>query len=388
MSCSGGDAALVADAAAEREVDLPPLTAGQCERVQATLDDIVTVANPLDYHTFIWGQREALKATFRTMVDCAFDLLLLVLDFPRRDRCDDEADWNASAEALAAVVKDTGARTALVASMPDNLPEARACELIEQGIAPLSGLMEVMGAIKAAAFIGAAWRAAESPPPLTLAPHPQGNHRVLHEVAAKRRLADYGVAIPAGRIVADAHSAAQAAAQLDYPIAVKITGAAHKTEAGGVRLGLQDEQSVREAVRQLASSEQKLLVEHMVTDAVAELVVGVTFEPQFGLLLTIGAGGVLVEMLGDSVSLLLPATKAQLRAALDSLKIAPLLRGYRGRPAADIDAVIDAIAAVARFAEAQAGQLVELDINPLLVGPAGQGTTAADALIVIKEEKA
>jgi acyl-CoA synthetase (NDP forming) len=385
MSCSGGDAALVADAAQTHGVHLPALSKDQGARIGATLDAIVTITNPLDYHTFIWGQRAPLAATFRAVAACDFDLLLLVLDFPRLDRCDD-ADWNASADALEAVVADTGARTALVATLPDNLPEARAHELIERDIAPLSGIDEAMAAVQAAAFIGGAQRAAEPAPVLLSAP-PVGPRCLVHEVEAKRWLAAYGLTIPKGQLATDADSAVAAAECVGYPVAVKVTGTAHKTDAGGVRLGLRDGDAVRAAAHALLGPGQSLLVEHMVEDAVAELVVGVTRDPQFGLLMTIGAGGVLVEILGDSASLLLlPATRGQLQAALASLRIAPLLRGYRSRPAADMEAALDALAAVARFAEANAGRLLELDVNPLLVGPAGQSATAADALIVIKED--
>src|SRR5699024_4719315 len=124
-----------------------------------------------------------------------------------------------------------------------------------------------------------------------------------------------------------------------------------------------------------------VLIERMAEQAVAELVVGITREPQFGLMLTLGAGGVWVELLQDAVSLLLPTTRAALQEALDSLRLAPLLRAYRGRPAADEAALIEALLGVCRFAEQQAGSLLELDINPLLVLPAGQGAGPPDPML-------
>jgi hypothetical protein len=101
------------------------------------------------------------------------------------------------------------------------------------------------------------------------------------------------------------------------------------------------------------------------------------------MLLTLGAGGVLAELLQDTATLTLPATRADIRDALASLKVATLLDGYRGRPAADIEAALDAAGAIARYAEANAGRLVELDVNPLIATP--RSAVAADALIRVAE---
>src|SRR5699024_8645173 len=204
------------------------------------------------------------------------------------------------------------------------------------------------------------------------------------EAEAKQALAAFGVPVPGHRTATGASTAVAAAEAVGYPVVVKITDAAHKTEAGGVQLNLGDAAAVSAAVDSLGAG-RTLLVEHMVKDALAELVVGVTRDPRFGLLLTVGAGGVWVEILGDACSLLLPATREQLRSALLSLRIAPVLQGYRGRAAADMDALLDALQAVAAFATAHADTLLELDINPLLVGAEGAGVTAVDALLVMED---
>ena len=125
----------------------------------------------------------------------------------------------------------------------------------------------------------------------------------------------------------------------------------------------------------------ELIVETMITDGIAELIVGVNRDPQFGLYLLLGSGGVLVELIGDSQVLLLPTTPDDIVRALRCLRIFKLLQGYRGHPEGDIDAALAAILAVADFALAHASTLLELDINPLIVRPAGSGVIAADALI-------
>jgi acetate---CoA ligase (ADP-forming) len=131
---------------------------------------------------------------------------------------------------------------------------------------------------------------------------------------------------------------------------------------------------------------EAILVEPMVADGVAELILGVSRDPQVGLCLCIGFGGVLVELLADRVLLLLPTTEAEVRAAVLGLRGAPLLAGFRGRPPGDLDAVAAAALAVARFAAAHADRLVELDVNPLIVRPAGLGAVAADVLIRMTDE--
>jgi succinyl-CoA synthetase beta subunit len=162
---------------------------------------------------------------------------------------------------------------------------------------------------------------------------------------------------------------------------LKALGIAHKTEAGAVALKLGDVGEVEaEAARMGGTS---YLVEEMVADAVAELLVGVVRDPAHGFVLTLGAGGTLTELMADAVSLLLPASEAEIDAALDRLRTAPLLRGYRGAPAADRQALLTAIRAVQDFAVAHAAELAEVEVNPLIVTP--DRAVAADALIRLGE---
>src|SRR5699024_1488366 len=123
----------------------------------------------------------------------------------------------------------------------------------------------------------------------------------------------------------DADSAVKAADAIGYPVTVKVSGCAHKTESDGVRLDLADGDAVFEAASALSGSGKALLVERMAGKPIVELVAGVTRDPEYGLLMTLGAGGVWTEILRDTASLLLPVTREELRAALESLRIAPLL---------------------------------------------------------------
>jgi succinyl-CoA synthetase beta subunit len=164
-------------------------------------------------------------------------------------------------------------------------------------------------------------------------------------------------------------------------VAKVASGLAHKSDVDGVRLGLADERQLADAVAAMRDRSEEFLIEQHVDGAVAELIVGVQRDPQYGLALTVGTGGILVELLRDTVTLLIPTSRPEIRSALRTLRGWPLLSGFRGRKPADVDAALDAVLAVARYAYDRRDSLVELEINPLLVLPEGQGAVAADVLI-------
>lgn len=381
MSCSGGEASVMADAAVGRRVAYRALTAAQAGAVKATLGPLVSVANPLDYHTFIWANEPAMTATFTAMVGAGFDLNLLVLDFPRGDRCSD-ADWWPTVRAFDAALKSHNAKGAIVASLPENLPEEHAGDLLARGIAPLSGIDDALSAAEAAATIGEIWRQPPPQPVALASPAVVYARETLDEATAKALLAAQGVPVPHGRRVADRRDAVAAAKKLGFPVALKALGLVHKTEAGGLRLNLATPEAVYAAADELAGIGSGLYVEKMVKGPLAEILVGVTRDPPFGLVMTLGSGGILVELLRDTATLLLPATRSEIEAALRSLRCAPLLQGFRGQPAADVAAAVDAIDAVQRLALAEAATIVELEINPLIVSAEGAGAFAADVLVV------
>ncbi len=381
MSCSGGEAALIADAISGRKLAFRPLSAPQASKVAATLPELVAVTNPLDYHTFHWANAAALTETFTQMMAAGYDMTLLILDFPRLDRCSDK-DWDASVAALIEASKRTGGKAAIVATLPEAMPEERALALAEAGIVPLFGIDEALSALEAGARAGAYRRRPWSAPTLftTLSVAKAWN---LTEWHGKRALKSFGVSVPDGFLVDGPKAAAAAAPRIGFPVVVKAVGAeiAHKSEAGAVILGLRTADAVSEAAAALRGIGEAILVETMVSDAVAELIVGVARDPRLGLHLVIGSGGILVELVGDSRTLLMPTTRDEVAEALRHLKVSKLLRGYRGKPAGDIGAAIEAIMAIQAFVNENASHLIELDVNPLMVRPEGRGAIAADVLI-------
>ncbi|MEM7505872.1 MAG: acetate--CoA ligase family protein [Pseudomonadota bacterium] len=380
VSCSGGEAALAADAASGRDLRLRPLSETQSEAIQATLNPLVTVCNPLDYHTFIWGNAAKMTACFTAVLSCGFDLAIFIFDFPRSDRCND-ALWQVAVDAMEAAAKTTRARVAVAATMAETMPEACAEDLAARGLAPMIGIDDTFAAAEAAATVAEGW-ANPAPAPMLRQEGGAAPGPVLDERLAKLSLAAHGVGVPAGRIAGTPEEAELAARDLAAPLALKGLGIAHKTEHGAVRLDLSADQ-ISVAAQSMAAP-GGYLVEEMVESAIAELILGVVHEPPYGFALTIGAGGVLTEVMRDSETLLIPATAPEVKAAIRRLRIAPLLAGFRGRPPADLDLIVASVMAVQAYVEAEAARLAELDINPLIVTP--NGAIAADALIRLLED--
>jgi acyl-CoA synthetase (NDP forming) len=216
--------------------------------------------------------------------------------------------------------------------------------------------------------------------------------RQLSEHGAKQLLRAYGIRVPREQLVTSAAAAVRAAAQVGYPVVMKASGAqiAHKTELGLVKIGLTSASQVRDAYRELTDiaryegvSLDGILVCQMVEQGV-EMVLGMTHDDLFGPTVTVGLGGVLVEVLHDSAVRVPPFGEDQARAMLTELRGRALLDGVRGRPPADRDALVEVILRVQRMALELGGHIAELDVNPLMVLPRGQGAVALDALVVCR----
>lgn len=385
LSCSGGEASLMADSALDLNLEFPPLTKAQKTALRAALGPMVALANPLDYHTYIWGDVAAMTATFSALLGDDLALSCIVVDFPRADRCDPAA-WDCVVTAAVAAKKGTGVQTggrlALVSSLPETMPETVAQKLIAQGIVPLCGIESALKAIEIAADIGQ--MQAVPPQPLLLPepvqmPQELRHGHILNEHSAKARLLAHGVPVPEGRFCASAKLAAQAAKTLGFPLVLKGMGHAHKSEAGAVHLNLRSSQAVAQAAADMDSN--GYLLEQMVTGGVAEVLVAVLRDPAHGFVLTLGAGGVMTEILADVSTRLVPVTAQDVRAALAELRIYPVLCGYRGSLGVNIDALIQAVLGVQSFVLETAAFLEEVEINPLICTP--DRAVAVDALITL-----
>jgi acyl-CoA synthetase (NDP forming) len=363
LSCSGGEAGLVADLAAPLGIVFPPVPEATHGRLFDVLGEIPTIANPLDYHTFIWGDGPKTTEVFSAMLE-PYDAGLFIIDTPRTDRCS-AASYQPALDAIVAAQKATGKIALPLASLPENFGEARAAAMLAEGICPLMGLESGLAAVRAAQTEAglAGWR----PVPAL----PARETVLVSEAEAKAMLREAGVAVPRG--VSATQLADLEVAGLHPPYALKGLGFAHKTEAGAVRLGLTSLQGQAEM-----PGAAGYLVEEMVSGALAEMLVGVRRDPVYGVSLTLGMGGVTAEVLADTVTLVLPVTEAEVLAALRRLRLWPLLDGYRGRARPDLAALAALAVRVGAMMLENQG-LEEIEINPVLLR--AEGAVAVDALI-------
>ncbi|MBZ9780423.1 acetate--CoA ligase family protein [Pseudomonas sp. REP124] len=392
LACSGGDAGLIADYSERNGLTLPKLDNGQVAELATVLPSYANLVNPLDFTTAIWGDGEALNTMLDTALRTEADAAMLVLDYPaeytgERKECDLLLDLYCKA------LERHGKTGFVTSAFPELLPPHARERLHAQGVAALQGVEDGLAAWGRIAGYQRNRQALLALGESALVPLcPQalaGEGELLNEWDSKQALREFGLPTPNG-VLSSAASALQDAQKLGYPLVLKAVSAQlpHKTEAGAVALNLKDDAALTAALEKMRASIKayapdvafdQLLLEPMAKPPLAELIVGIKRENDFGLALVIGAGGILVELLKDSRSLLLPTTDGAIRQALLSLRSAALLQGFRGREAADLDSLVSAIRAVADYACENAAQLLELDVNPLLVG--ADGTTAVDALI-------
>tara|TARA_R110002096_G_scaffold22170_10_gene71618 strand:+ start:4218 stop:6251 length:2034 start_codon:yes stop_codon:yes gene_type:complete len=374
MSCSGGEASLMADLGQAVGVTFPSLDAQQTDGLKAALGPMVALANPLDYHTYVWGDWDAMTATFSAAMIGTNAMGLLVLDFPRVDRCDPQL-WADVIPCVVAAQKASGRPMGIVGSLVETMPEEVSKQLIEFGIVPFCGMAEALKSVAACSGRGTMDKV-----PILL-PFAPKNAMTISEAEAKEMLSCHGVRVPKYKRVDRAEAAGAAASEIGFPVVLKGEGVAHKTEAGAVVLNLSDAASV--ALHANAMPCKTFLVEEMITGGMVELLVGVVLDPAHGYVLTLAAGGQLTEIMDDTASLLVPAHEDHVINALKSLRIWPLICGYRGGDPVRLSAILKTIASVQEFVIANQGSVSEVEINPLICTKTD--AIAADALIKLGE---
>ena len=386
MSCSGGEAGMMADLIDGLEINFPSLTSSHKAKVKQTLNDYVEVDNPLDYHTFIWGDRKRTSECFSAMMSGQFAATMLLLDWPKSKESE-QKDWDATLFALSDALSGTSEKAIVLASMADCMPKRIIEECLSLGIAPMVGLDVCLKALNHSYKIGRAFSSNSSPDLEVLRNSSEHKSKQqLTEYQGKQLLKKYGVTIPMGCLVENVTEAIKAAEEISFPVTLKVSGAklAHKTELNGVRLNIQNVKTLKEACDDLFKISPELLIEKMIESPICELIIGMDYDPTFGKHIIVGGGGVYVELLQDSSVLILPVSREDIRLALSNLKVFKLLEGYRGGMKGDIEAVIDSVMSVIELIRTNAVE--ELDINPLLVLKGSDGVVAADTLIKLYSE--
>jgi len=386
LTASGGFGVLLADAASAQGLALPKLAAPTQERILSAVP-FAAPSNPVDMTAQVSSRPEVLAR----MLDAV----------ARDDSCDALILQSANAfhvprlrgvflEALAQVRKDHPSRLVLLCA---RAPEEVRARLNAMGFPVVDGIDAACATVAALLRFGARGSARAAPAAILRAPLAAAAFAT--EASAKAVLAEAGLPVPREMVAASCDEALAAARAIGFPLVLKIVSPdiAHKTEAGGVFVGVRSEAQLREEYDQLLARVAAkapgaridgVLVAQMVPGGV-ELILGARKDPVFGPMVMVGLGGIFAEIFKDVALQPAPVDEAQATAMLRSLKAFPLLDGARGRPKADVPAAAKAIAALSRFAVRHADSVSEIDINPLVVLEQGRGAHALDALLVPEE---
>ncbi|MEV0616924.1 acetate--CoA ligase family protein [Nonomuraea sp. NPDC050404] len=383
---SGGASEIIADRAEDEGLELPPFAPETVARLAEIVPAFGTVANPLDVTGYVLIDRTLMgRALDIVTSDPGIDLVMLLSDAPKAAPPDPApvlAMYTASARRIA----ESPVPVVVVSNVLTDVTEFGRRVQEETGFPYVAGGIEhglhAIGAAVRWSSLRAQALSRPAPSPVSAAP-PAGASGVWAEHRAAALLGSAGLPVVPSELAGGEGEALAAAERFGYPVVLKVAadGLGHKSDIGGVRLGLGGPEEVRRAYRELVAALPSLdgvLVQPQRSGGV-ELLVGVVRDPAWGLTLAVGLGGVWVEVLRDTALRVLPVDAAQVRTALSELRGAALLDGVRGGEPVDLDAVAGVVARIAAFAESLGDGLESLEINPLLV--AGSRVEALDALI-------
>jgi acetyltransferase len=380
---SGGAKGLLLDYASDEHAEMAPLLPETKAKLADMIDPGVPAENPLDVGAAVGVQ--PIKFAEICKVVCADPTVDLVtvqglVPFNPGDPADPEP--------LRSVMQSTGKPVVAFGRIAQNASEISRKYQKETGVPFVQGLPETLRALQSLVFYAAALRrGVPGVPAAECASHSQG-------ACSNALLAGHGITPPKSTMAKTPEQAAIEAERIGFPIAVKLVSpqASHKTEVGGVALHLGDAAAVRAAAhammqrlktRNPSAQLEGFLVQEMVDGL--EIILGAREDPQFGPLLLAGIGGTMVEVMQDVTMRLLPVDADAAREMLRSLKAAPLLDAFRGRPARDIDAVISAVTGLSQLFLEHRSWLAELEINPLIVREQGAGAYAVDVRVVVRK---
>ncbi|MFC0600437.1 acetate--CoA ligase family protein [Streptomyces palmae] len=393
---SGGTGAHFADLATAAGLRLPVLSAAKQAELHQWIPEYLSVANPIDNGGHPVGDWRGRKLIDAILADPSVGVLICPITGPFPPMSDKLA------QDLVDAAEQTDKQVCVVWGSPLGTEEAYRTTLLGSSrVATFRTFGNCVTAVRAYLDhhrFTAGYRSPFDDAPRTASPSARKARALLRpgerlsEYAAKQLLRAYGIRVPREQLVTSAAAAVRAAGLVGYPVVMKGSAPqlAHKTELGLVKVGLTSASQVRDAYRELTDIARYegveldgVLVCQMVERGV-EMVVGISQDSLFGPTVTVGLGGVLVEVLRDAAVRVPPFGEEQVRAMLGELRGRALLDGVRGAPAADVEALVEVVLRVQRMALELGDDLAELDINPLMVLPRGQGAVALDALAVCR----
>ncbi len=390
-SLSGGNLVMIADLGGARGMTFPPFAESTRTALSDLLPGFVAAGNPTDLTAASIGRDDVFASVCRALHDDpAIDVVMPVITFAPAVDIRSLMALDRTAEKPLTILW-----TGRCSDDPSLTPAA----LIAAGHIVFRDVLPAIKAIDVAVRWqeGLARRARPAPvrptgtDPGALAAL-SGAGGALDEYQSRRLVAAYGLPVTTEHLVSTVDEAVAAAARIAAPVALKLVSPdiVHKTEAGVLRLGLTTAESIRLAWDEIIAAAQRyrpdarisgMLVQEMVSGG-EELLLGVSQDPVFGPVITVGLGGIYVEVLRDVAIALPPLSPERALDALRSLRCYPLLTGARGRPVLDLDAAVEAMVRLSWLAADAGDRLAELDLNPIRVLPRGQGVRVIDALVV------
>lgn len=394
ITISGGAGIAMADRAAADGLALPALAAQSVAALREVLPSFASVANPLDVTASLFSDADLLRVALETIArDPGVDMIALALA--------------AASGKMAIILAQEIVRISVEFDVPifvawnaDATSNREAYAILDA-----AGIPRYASPVRCARGIGALWaftcgqerlarskgERSEQIPSTSRMPILAGRETDLSEFESKQFLTQYGIRSTREILSQNVDEAVRAARSIGFPVVLKIQSSdiPHKTEAGGVRIGLRDDRSVHDAFEEVMANVrtyapnaaiQGVVVQEMVTDGV-ELILGINNDPLFGPAIMVGLGGIFAEVMKDVSFRLAPITRSDAEDMLRELRGFALLDGARNRPKADVAAVVDTLMRLSALAVSRVDDLAELDINPLAVLPAGRGVRALDALV-------
>lgn len=403
LSLSGGHIGLIADLAQDLGLEFPVFSTEARQALTEILPPYSPIANPLD----AWGSGD-LEKNYPACVEVVsreedVHLLAVSRDTPLGVAPLEVKQSLAVAEAAVRATQETGKPVLIFSNYSAGFQAEVKRVLREGGVPYLQGTQETLRAIQA--FVRyASFHRRRGEPVVAGCPSPadlaewrerlQAVRGALSEMEGRRLLAAYGIPGPREAVAATEEAAVEAAKRIGYPVVLKVLSPdiQHKTEIGGVRVGLESAQAVATAYREVMEAARQhhpqarlegVLIQEMIPQGAVEVILGVLQDPDFGPVVVFGSGGILVELLKDSSLRLPPLSREEALEMIHETRGARLLRGFRGKPPADVDGLADGLVRLSQLAVDLGDLIAALDINPLMVLPRGQGICAVDALVEI-----
>ena len=396
FTCSGGGATMLADYAEALDLEFPQPSQWVETDLIKKLPAIANVTNPLDYTTPIWGIPDKVTAVFEAAFDDTYDAAIIVQDYPLADCDESKIFYLNDAKSFIHALSKLGIPGIVCSTLSENIDQETREFLIDNHVTPSQGILETLSAVGACVWYQSqrSFVLDNASNTFTIADC-IGDVIQIDEHAGKTELGSFGINVPESKLV-NTSDATNAAQQLGFPVALKLNSqhVAHKTEIGAVAIGLNDRLEVDKAILKMkidvanadpTLSTDSFLVEKMQSKPLAELMVNIRHDSQFGMVMTLSSGGILIELLEDAVTVILPAFEAEILSAINQLKTSKILDGYRGSQSVDKTALVNDIKRIIDYAIGNKNRIAEIEINPLFVY--ADGVYAVDVLMQVYQPR-